>query len=81
MCRLFKAVLRTSSSQAAIGRGGRGPEAAGYRSSILESAEQMVYRLPTTSMMIVTGGKIVYSYGDTSHVSYLASRCTRFHPG
>jgi CubicO group peptidase (beta-lactamase class C family) len=49
------------------------PEAAGYRSSILESAEQMLYRLPTTSMMIVVGGRVAYSYGDNSQVSYLAS--------
>jgi CubicO group peptidase (beta-lactamase class C family) len=49
------------------------PEAAGYRSSILESAEQMLYRLPTTSMMIVVSGRVAYSYGDIGQVSYLAS--------
>src|SRR5882672_10397965 len=49
------------------------PEAAGYRSRVWESAEQMLYKLPTTSMMVVVSGKIAYTYGDVDQVSYLAS--------
>jgi CubicO group peptidase (beta-lactamase class C family) len=49
------------------------PEAAGYRSPKLEAVEQMLYRLPTTSMLVVVSGRILYSYGDIGQVSYLAS--------
>lgn len=49
------------------------PEAAGFRSSALEALERTLYTKPTTSLMIVKAGKIVYSYGDTAHISYLAS--------
>src|SRR4051812_10273248 len=49
------------------------PEAAGFRSAGLNTLEQTLFTKPTTSLLIVKGGKIVYSYGDTSHVSYLAS--------
>ena len=33
----------------------------------------MLYPLPTTSLLIVKSGKVVYKYGDISQVSYLAS--------
>ena len=33
----------------------------------------MLYKLPTTSMMVVVSGKVVYSYGDIGQISYLAS--------
>src|SRR4051794_7724094 len=48
------------------------PEAAGFSSGGLETLEQTLFTKPTTSLLIVTRGKIVYSYGDISHVSYLA---------
>src|SRR3982750_4753191 len=49
------------------------PEAAGFRSAGLNTLEQTLFTKPTTSLLLVKGGKIVYSYGDISHVSYLAS--------
>src|ERR1700723_675390 len=49
------------------------PEAAGFHSSALEAMEQTLYAKPTTSLMIVKAGKIVYSYGEIAQVSYLAS--------
>ena len=49
------------------------PEAAGFRSPALQAMERTLYNKPTTSLMIVKAGKIVYSYGDTAEVSYLAS--------
>jgi hypothetical protein len=50
------------------------PEAARFRSSGLNELEQTLFTKPTTSLLIVKGGKIVYSYGDISHVSYLCLR-------
>jgi CubicO group peptidase (beta-lactamase class C family) len=49
------------------------PEAAGYRSSTLESVEQTLFKTPTTSMMVVVSGKVLYRYGEIGQVSYLAS--------
>jgi CubicO group peptidase (beta-lactamase class C family) len=49
------------------------PEAAGFRTSALEALEHTLYSKPTTSLMVVKTGKVVYSYGDTAQVSYLAS--------
>ena len=49
------------------------PEAAGFRSTGLDTLEQTLFTKPTTSLLIITRGKIVYSYGDIGHVSYLAS--------
>jgi CubicO group peptidase (beta-lactamase class C family) len=48
-------------------------EAAGFSSAGLDTLERTLFTKPTTSLMIVTRGKIVYSYGDISFVSYLAS--------
>lgn len=49
------------------------PEAAGFRATGLDALEQTLFTKPTTALLVVKGGKIVYSYGDISHVSYLAS--------
>lgn len=49
------------------------PEDGGFKSSALAAAEEVMYAKPTTSLMVVRGGKVVYEYGDTSQVSYLAS--------
>ena len=35
--------------------------------------KEMVFPLPTTSMMILRGGKVAWSYGDVAEASYLAS--------
>src|SRR4051794_16214628 len=47
------------------------PEAAGFRSAGLDALEKTLFTKPTTSLLIVKAGKIAYSYGDASHVSYL----------
>lgn len=39
----------------------------------LAEMESKLYSMPTTSMMVVQGGEIVYQYGNLSDVSYLAS--------
>jgi CubicO group peptidase (beta-lactamase class C family) len=49
------------------------PEAAGFSSQALARVEAALYTKPTTSLLVVKGGKIVYAYGDIAHVSYLAS--------
>jgi CubicO group peptidase (beta-lactamase class C family) len=49
------------------------PEDAGFGSAGLDTLEQTLFTKPTTSLLVIKGGKIVYSYGDASHVSYLAS--------
>ena len=49
------------------------PEAAGFTREGLTAVERSIYALPTTSLMVVTSGKVVYHYGFTAQVSYLAS--------
>ena len=49
------------------------PEDAGFSSSALQAVEQTLYPLPTTSLLVVKQGRVVYRYGDASQVSYLAS--------
>ena len=46
---------------------------AGLKAAAIEALELKLCTLPTTSFMIVSGGKISYSYGDIAEVSYLAS--------
>jgi len=46
---------------------------AGYTPAGFEAAEAKLVTLPTTSLMVVTGGRVVYRYGDVAQVSYLAS--------
>ena len=48
-------------------------ETAGFRPAVLQAMESALYAKSTTSLMVVKAGKIAYSYGDISHVSYLAS--------
>ena len=48
-------------------------EAAGFSPSKVKMVEAALYPLETSSMMIVRGGKIAYSYGDIGTASYLAS--------
>jgi CubicO group peptidase (beta-lactamase class C family) len=49
------------------------PEAAGFGLTGLARMEEVLYGLPTTSLMIVKSGRVAYSYGDIAQPSYLAS--------
>ena len=49
------------------------PETAGFTREGLAAVERSLYALPTTSLMVVTSGKVAYRYGFTAQVSYLAS--------
>jgi CubicO group peptidase (beta-lactamase class C family) len=48
-------------------------ELAGYTPAGFEAVEARLVTLPTTALMVVTGGRVVYRYGDVAQVSYLAS--------
>jgi CubicO group peptidase (beta-lactamase class C family) len=45
----------------------------GYKPELLATVKGMLSSLPTTSLLVVTGGKVVFQYGDVTEVSYLAS--------
>jgi hypothetical protein len=49
------------------------PEAAGFRGSGFEALEAQLVALPTTAFMVVSGGRVAYTYGDVVQASYLAS--------
>ncbi len=49
------------------------PAAHGLTEAVRVRVEAQLDRLPTTSFMVVSGGRRLYSYGDVSEVSYLAS--------
>ena len=49
------------------------PEQAGYSPSGLAEVEALLVTLPTTALMVVSGGQIAYSYGDIAQPCYLAS--------
>jgi len=49
------------------------PEEHGLSTDVRENVGAMLDALPTTSFMVVTGGRTLYTYGDVSEVSYLAS--------
>lgn len=49
------------------------PQEGGFDPAKLEAVEQTLYPLPTTALMIVSGGRLVYSYGFIGEASYLAS--------
>lgn len=49
------------------------PQAAGYCQDGLDLVTAKAKTLPTTAMMAVAGGRVVYEYGDVTTVSYLAS--------
>lgn len=46
---------------------------AGYDAKSVENFCHKLTQLPTTSFLVVCGGRIVFDYGDTSRASYLAS--------
>jgi CubicO group peptidase (beta-lactamase class C family) len=49
------------------------PEDAGFGGERLEAVRRMAEGLATTSVMLVVGGRVAWSLGDTAEVSYLAS--------
>lgn len=49
------------------------PEEAGYASEVFQEINDRLEGMPTSSFMVVVKGKIAYSYGDISEVSYCAS--------
>ena len=49
------------------------PASAGYCADKLEKVTARASQLPTTAIMAVVGGRILYQYGDVTTVSYLAS--------
>ncbi|MCS7461448.1 beta-lactamase family protein [Paenibacillus doosanensis] len=51
----------------------KSPEEGHYNSNVFKQITDKLEVMPTTSMMVVVDGKVIYSYGDISQVSYLAS--------
>lgn len=49
------------------------PESVGFSSARLAALRTWVSSLDTTAMMVVVGGRSLFTYGDLAHVSYLAS--------
>jgi CubicO group peptidase (beta-lactamase class C family) len=49
------------------------PESVGYSSPKLEALRAWVQTQDTGSMMVVVQGRVIFSYGDTSHTSKVAS--------
>lgn len=49
------------------------PASIGYCADRLEPVTARAKELPTTAMMAVVGGRVLYEYGDGTTVSYLAS--------
>ena len=49
------------------------PIAAGFCQDRLDRVTAKAKTLPTTAMMVVAGGRVLYEYGDVAAVSYLAS--------
>jgi len=49
------------------------PECAGWSPAGLDQVTQKLSTMATTAMMVVTGGRVLFEYGDLEAVSYLAS--------
>jgi CubicO group peptidase (beta-lactamase class C family) len=49
------------------------PGSAGFSSAKLEALRTWLQAMDTTSMMVVVGGRVLFEYGDVSHLSYIAS--------
>jgi CubicO group peptidase (beta-lactamase class C family) len=49
------------------------PESAGYDGQKLASIADYIETLNTTGLMVVVGGRVLYTYGDIDTVTYLAS--------
>lgn len=49
------------------------PAAAGYCRAGLDAATAAIKALPSTGMLVVVGGRVLWEYGDLQAISYLAS--------
>lgn len=49
------------------------PQAAGFSSEGIQAALDYVKSLATTSLVVVSGGRVLFDYGDTFELSYIAS--------
>jgi CubicO group peptidase (beta-lactamase class C family) len=49
------------------------PETVGYSSARLQALRTWLQALDTTAMMVVVDGRLLFEYGDLTHLSYLAS--------
>ena len=49
------------------------PESAGYSPAGLEAVRAKLSTLPSTALMAVVGGRVLFEYGDVRTISYLAS--------
>ena len=49
------------------------PQAMGFKADDFEALSLQLCTLPTTAFMVVSGGKLIYSYGDIAQACYLAS--------
>lgn len=49
------------------------PETAGYSAAGLDRVREKLATLPSTALMAVVGGRVLFEYGDVDTVSYLAS--------
>jgi CubicO group peptidase (beta-lactamase class C family) len=49
------------------------PRSLGYCQPGLDAATEQVRALPTTGMLVVVGGRVLWEYGDLQAISYLAS--------
>jgi CubicO group peptidase (beta-lactamase class C family) len=49
------------------------PEAAGFARAKLDAVVAQARQLATTSLVAIAGGRLLVDYGDTTHLSYIAS--------
>ena len=49
------------------------PESVGWTSPGLEQVRAKLATMPTTGMMAIVGGRVLFEYGDLQRISYLAS--------
>jgi CubicO group peptidase (beta-lactamase class C family) len=49
------------------------PKDFGYAPAAFEAVEEKLYPMPTTALMVVASGRVIYSYGDNAQACYLAS--------
>src|ERR1700760_3386107 len=49
------------------------PESVGYSSAMLEALRGWVKTQQTSSMMVIVQGRVIFSYGDVTHTSKIAS--------
>jgi CubicO group peptidase (beta-lactamase class C family) len=49
------------------------PEEVGYSAQGLDAVRAYAETIPTTGLMVVVGGRVLFEYGDVEEISYLAS--------